>query len=217
MTTLLIGATGATGRAVLAEATEPLRAFARRPETLGDVADMHEVVQGDVNDPASLVRALDGVDTVISVLGSRPGRKDRGLLANGTRRILETMVETGTQRLICVTGMGAGDSRGRGPWWYDALVRPTILRGVYADKENQEELIRASGTQWVIVRPAVLTNDSAPRRAVVARGPLERGTAMGAVSRHQVARFLLGEAAHPQWQGQTVHLFTESGRGSRTQ
>lgn len=37
------------------------------------------------------------------------------------------------------------------------LVSP-FLRDEYADKELQEEVIRQSGLDWVIVRPMILTN-----------------------------------------------------------
>ena len=45
------------------------------------------------------------------------------------------------RRLICVTGFGAGDSRGRGGLFYNAALC-LILRRIYADKDAQEWIIR---------------------------------------------------------------------------
>ena len=207
---LLIGATGPMGRAVLDRAVPdntgtPVRAFARSPEALADVGV--DVVRGDVLDRDSLIAALEGTSGVISVLGSRPTSKDAHLLEEGTANIIAAMAETGIRRLVCVTGMGAGSSRGHGPWWYDRIVRPTILRGVYADKDRQETLIREADLDATIVRPAVLSDKphSATVRAVVDLAPGEK---MGSITRRDVADFLLAESLTGTHIGQTVHLFT---------
>jgi hypothetical protein len=42
-------------------------------------------------------------------------------------------------RLIAVTGLGAGDSRGHGGFLYDALAFPLLLKRVY-DARGQESL-----------------------------------------------------------------------------
>ncbi|HEY4861196.1 MAG TPA: NAD(P)H-binding protein, partial [Xanthobacteraceae bacterium] len=60
-------------------------------------------------------------------------------------------------RLICVTGFGAGDSRGRGGVLYRAAFH-LLLGRVYDDKDVQERIVRRSKLDWVIVRPVILTN-----------------------------------------------------------
>ncbi|WP_169801671.1 NAD(P)H-binding protein [Millisia brevis] len=206
--TLVIGSTGPMGREVLKRAADvgaTVRAFARTPAALDGVTD--DVAQGNVLDGDSLLAALDGVDAVISVLGSRPGRGDKHLLEEGTRAVVEAMRRSGCRRLVCVTGMGAGSSRGHGPLWYDALVRPTILRGVYADKERQEKVIETSGLDWTIVRPAVLVAkpQDRPVKAAVELGRTEK---MGPLTRADVAAFLLDDVASRDHVGAVVHLYT---------
>ena len=49
------------------------------------------------------------------------------------------------KRLIAVTGLGAGDSRGHGGLLYDAVVFPLLLKRVYDDKDVQEWIIKSSG------------------------------------------------------------------------
>ncbi len=206
---LLIGSTGPLGRLVVQQAAARgvrVRAFARNPAALNDLG-VADVAKGDVNDVGTIEAALSEVDTVISVLGSKPGKKSAHLLADGTTNILTAMNNAGARRLICVTGMGAGSSRGHGPFWYDKIVRPTILRAVYADKENQEALIEASGLEWTIVRPAVLTNKPTGK-PVIARASLAPREKMGSVSRDDVAVFLLNEASNPEHVRQVVHLYT---------
>lgn len=61
-------------------------------------------------------------------------------------------------RLVCITGMGAGDSAGHGGVVFDNLIFPLLLGKVYVDKDRQEGIIRCSGLDWILVRPAVLNN-----------------------------------------------------------
>jgi hypothetical protein len=54
--------------------------------------------------------------------------------------------------LICVTGFGAGDSRGRGGLLYNTAFW-LFLGRVYADKDLQERVIRRSRLDWTIFGP----------------------------------------------------------------
>jgi NAD(P)H-binding len=67
------------------------------------------------------------------------------------------MEEAQIKRLICVTGFGAGDSRGYGGFLYSAAFRLLVGR-LYDDKDVQERIVRSSELDWVIVRPVILTN-----------------------------------------------------------
>src|SRR5215469_16411903 len=79
-------------------------------------------------------------------------------LSIGTRHVITAMQHHGVRRLICESSLGIGDTRWRLGFIYNALLIPLFLRNVFADKELQERLIRESGLDWVIVRPAALTN-----------------------------------------------------------
>lgn len=67
------------------------------------------------------------------------------LLWEGARNLIEAMSQAGLRRFVCVTGLGAGDSRGHGGFLYDRIIRPLILGQVYRDKDRQEAVVRASG------------------------------------------------------------------------
>jgi hypothetical protein len=47
-------------------------------------------------------------------------------------------------RLVAITGIGAGDSAGHGGVLFDKLICPLLLRHVYADKNRQEAIIKAT-------------------------------------------------------------------------
>ena len=62
--------------------------------------------------------ALAGVDAVIQTLGVSPTPElilgGTRLFSVATRILVNAMEASAVRRLICVTGFGAGDSRGRG-------------------------------------------------------------------------------------------------------
>jgi NAD(P)H-binding len=76
------------------------------------------------------------------------------------------MEKAQVNRLICVTGFGAGDSRGHGGCLYNVAVH-LLLGRVYDDKDVQERIVRRSKLDWVIVRPVILTDGR--RRTPIAR------------------------------------------------
>lgn len=74
---------------------------------------------------------------------------------------------------------------------------PLLLRKVYADKDRQEAIVRASGLDWVLVRPAVL-NDRPTRHSVRALTELA-GFHGGSVARADVAGFVLDQVHGDTW------------------
>ncbi len=119
-----------------------------------------ERLDGDALDRHTIERALEGVDAVIQTLGVSPTPElifgGTRLFSATTRILVNAMEASAVKRLICVTGFGAGDSRGRGGLLYNAALC-LILRRIYADKDAQEWIIRRSRLDWTIVRPTVLT------------------------------------------------------------
>ncbi|MDD4964939.1 MAG: SDR family oxidoreductase [Gallionella sp.] len=207
---LLIGATGLTGQHILRQAESQglrVRALVRRPSNLpAEHIAAHEVLRGDVLDLAALTDAMTGVDVVISVLGTPLTVKPVSLLSVGTTNLIQAMQTSGVQRLLCVTGMGAGDSRGHGGFVYDHLILPTLLRSIYADKDRQEQIVARSDLDWVLVRPARLVNRTAPQRyREITQFNDEQ---MHTISRIDVADFLVNESLFPRYHQQTVNLTT---------
>lgn len=68
----------------------------------------------------------------------------------------------------------------------------TLLRGLFADKKSAEEKLRASGLDWTIVYPVLLTNGPLTERYRVGERLKLHG--MPRISRADVAHFILNEA-----------------------
>ena len=156
---LVIGASRGIGletvKALLAKNQE-VRAFARSTATIPLDNERLEKVDGDALDRRDIDRALEGVDAVIQSLGVSFGPqtvlKGTTLFSTSSRVLVDAMRTKGIKRLIAVTGLGAGDSRGHGGLLYSALLFPLVLKRVYDDKDVEEQIVRASGLDWTTVR-----------------------------------------------------------------
>jgi uncharacterized protein YbjT (DUF2867 family) len=200
MKILVLGATGATGRLIVGEAVAKgyeVVALVRSKAKAADLAGA-ELVEGDARDAAALTRAIAGCDAVVSSLGSAMSPfREVTLLSTATRALVSVMAQQGVRRLICITGMGAGDSRGHGGFFYDRLFLPLLLRKVYEDKDRQEEAIRASTLEWTIVRPTVL-NDKPARGRIQALTDLS-DVHGGTIARADVADFVVRQLTAETW------------------
>jgi putative NADH-flavin reductase len=156
----IFGSTGGIGRQIVAQALEQGRdvtAFARNPEKLDQKHKKLEVVKGDVLDVASVEHAVQGQDAVFCTLGM-PVMDKSGLRANGTKTIIRAMEKTGVKRFVCLSALGVGDSRDILPFYYKYFIVPLVMRNLFADHEAQENHIKRSRLDWIIVRPGNFTN-----------------------------------------------------------
>ena len=197
---LVLGATGGTGRLIVSQALargHDVTALVRSPEKVSDLKGA-KVVVGDVRDEKALLEALRGQDAVVSALGTpaSPFRKVR-LLSTATRALVSAMKAEHVSRLVCITGIGAGDSAGHGGFLFDNVIFPLLLKKVYADKNRQEAIVRDSGLDWILVRPSVL-NDKPRDGSIRALTDLSDFHG-GSISRQDVATFVLDQLRADAW------------------
>ncbi len=158
MKVVVFGATGRTGKLLVAEALargHHATAFARNPQSLDLKHPNLVVVQGDVLDARSVSRAMAGQDAVLCALGTL-ARKPGTAVSEGTRNITKAMRDFGVRRLVCLSAAGVlGDDAG---FLFGRIVLPLLLRRVFAEKRLQLSVIQESGLDWVLVRPLMLTD-----------------------------------------------------------
>jgi putative NADH-flavin reductase len=207
MKLLVIGATRGIGLDVLQQALQAgheVTALARNPRSLPVSHENLKVIKGDILDKDVIEEAVKGQDAVCVTIGIKATRKPVSIFSEGTRTVVEAMKKSSCRRLICVTGIGAGESRGHGGFLYDKVFNPLFLKTIYEDKDRQEAIVRESGLDWVIVRPGFLTNGA---RTGKYRALTElSGVKAGKISRADVADFILREAAEMKYRGQTPLL-----------
>lgn len=184
----IFGATGGTGRCLLEQALVQgyeVTAFTRKPRGPAVHRSGVTVVQGDVLDPQRVLAAVAGQQAVLSALGTSRG-SPRDVCSRGTKNIIDAMKQQNVRRLIVETAYGAGETREAG--FYSKMLR-IVLRGLMIDKDVQEQYIRDSGLEWVIVRPPRLTHG--PKRGVYQAGVDMRMSPFATISRADVADFML--------------------------
>jgi len=152
-----------------------------------------EKVTGNAVDSSTIRSTVEGVDVVVQTVGvdiaPRSIFERTTLFSQSTRILVDAMKAAGVKRLIAVTGLGAGDSRGHGGLLYDAVVFPLFLKRVYDDKDVQEWIVRSSGLDWTIVRPGLLTNRPPTGRYRILTAAHD--WRFGIISRADVADFIV--------------------------
>ena len=193
MQILIIGASKGIGlettRQALAAGYD-VRALARSATSINMTDAKLEKMPGDALNRQDVEVALAEVDVVIVTLGIglRDLFKPVRLFSESTRVLIAAMTEKSVNRLICITGFGAGDSQ--------TSIAPLqrfpfkiVFGHAYDDKGRQEELIKQSGLDWTIARPGVLLNGARTGRYKVLRDPSEWRN--GIIARANVADFLV--------------------------
>ena len=188
---LLLGATGGTGREIVAQAVQQgyeVTALVRRPGKAA-LPEGVRVLPGNITDDTeALARAMPGQEVVISTLGVGKALRSGGLIARSAPLIVRAMDRQGIRRLIFMSAYGVGAT------WKDVPILPRMLMGVlfrdlYGDKKLGEDALRRSELDWTLVHPVTLTNGRRTGRYRVGERLKLRG--FPTVSRADVAEFLL--------------------------
>jgi putative NADH-flavin reductase len=196
MKLIVVGATGGTGRQVVAQALSAghmVTAVARHPDALAMRHDRLMVLRGDVLEPATLMQPLAGQDAVVSALGAR-GRAPATVFSAGVSNIMQAMKAGGVRRLICISAAALDP----GPGLLRSIAKSILyrmLRHAYDDMECMEALVKESDFDWTIIRAPMLTNK--PRTGeyqVAINKHLARGWS---IARADLADYIVTHLADP--------------------
>lgn len=202
MKVLIVGAGGRLGKMLTSEALKQgheVTALVRDFKQLSGLQNQRlKIVKGDVLHIGQLDIPMEAQQAVICSLGVKGTREKVTALSQGTDNLIRAMQRHNVRRLLCITGVGAGDSRGHGGFIYDRFIQPLFLKSIYEDKNRQERLVERSDRDWMLIRPARLTDGpaSSPFSAVqtvrgLRAGKMSRaGLAKWTVQQLQVNRFL---------------------------
>jgi len=144
------------------------------------------LIAGDVTKKADVAKvfANGDIDGVVIALGGKTADVGETMLTDGTKNVMDVMKENGVKRVSVVTSIGAGESKDQAPFFFKILMA-TAMKKTFNDKNNQEEVVRASGLEYCIVRPGGLTVKPPTGIINVIEGEA------GSISRADVAQFCL--------------------------
>ena len=205
MKLVVFGSTGTIGRHLVVQALDQghmVSAFARNPAKLEVEHANLTAVQGDALDSASVKMAVDGQAAVLCALGAGAKGATR---SEGTRNIVRAMEKAGVSRLVCLSTLGVGSSRANLGFFWKHIMFGLLLRRAYADHVSQENCVKESHLDWIIVRPGAFTDGD--RTGAYRHGfPSTDRTIKGKISRADVADFMLKQLTDPMYLRETPGL-----------
>lgn len=169
MKILTLGATGRTGKLLVEEAVKQgykINVLVRDENKLTINSASITVFEGTPANRQELTKAMPGCDAILSALNiSRtsdfpwaPLRTAKDFLSGSMKNIIEVADELKIKRVIVVTAWGTTETKKDIPWWFNWLIEHSNIGYAYHDHELQEDLLKKSGLNYTIVRPAGLTN-----------------------------------------------------------
>jgi len=191
MKVVVIGATGTIGRLAVEQMLEvghEVTAFARNPSSLDLVHENLTLAPGNARDLTAVKLAVAGQDAVVVTLGSGKSLTSR-IRSEGTMAVIQAMQAEGIHRLIVQSTLGAHESWPNLNFWWKRVMFGGILKKVFKDHELQEQLVRASGLDWTIVRPGAFSDAPLGGEYREAFGPEQRKLKL-TIGRADIAAFL---------------------------
>ena len=158
------------------------------------------IVTGDAQDPTAVRKAVSGQDAVIDTIGGKTPYKSTDLESAAAQNIIQAMQAEGVRRLVVISMMGIGDSADQAPFWYEHLLVPTFLHGSTKDKTAMESKVNASGLDFVIARPPLLTDDPATGSVKL----VGEGSKGHKITRADLAQFLIDQLSTDRHLGHAV-------------
>jgi putative NADH-flavin reductase len=205
----ILGATGKTGGHAMElalAAGHEVRALARDPAKLAKQHAALTVVKGDATNSEDVKTLVAGCDAVIACLGP-PNLGRTTLRTDSARAIVAAMQATGVKRVVWLSALGVGDSlpQMRKTSWLAAHVFvPLVVKRTYVDALAAEDVLRASGLDFVLARPPQLT-DKAPTGTVI-EVPDDQKLPRLRITRADVASWMVKAATTSAFDRQAVTI-----------
>jgi uncharacterized protein YbjT (DUF2867 family) len=219
----IIAATGGVGRQLLAQALDAgheVTVVARNPARLPrDAQAAARIVTADLarSDPHVLESAVAGADAVLSALGPHTNA-DAGIAAPGTAAIISAMRAAGVARIVAISASPVATTPSPDrphPPRHDPgdgflmrqvgnRIAKTLFGKVYDDLARMEDVLRASGLDWTVLRPPQLTGKPLSGRYRTAVGRNVRGGVR--IPRADVAHYMLAVLDQPDTIGQVIGI-----------
>ncbi len=204
MNVLVIGAAGKTGTAVVEQALaagHEVTAFVQKADDY-KVPNVR-VVEGDATSRADMDTAVRGQDAILNTIGGKTPYKATTLESSAASAIIASMQQNGVRRLVVTSMLGVGDSEAN-ETFYERLLMSTFLRGADKDKSAMESAVESSGLDWVILRPAILSDDPATGNVRVFSAKTDEKAHK--ITRADVAAFMLAQLASDEYLHQDVTI-----------
>ena len=152
-----------------------------------------KMIIGDATNKVDLLHSIQSAEAIIVTLGTVKNTKFTTLFSDFAKLMVEINRENKIDvPFIFVTGFGAGESKNYVSWLIKFFLN-YLLKDVYADKTNMEEIITTSDMNWTVVRPGRLLDKELTEKYRI-ENKLFKGINIGGINRADVADFLIKQA-----------------------
>ncbi|MGB3558040.1 MAG: NAD(P)H-binding protein [Geitlerinemataceae cyanobacterium] len=205
MKAFVAGATGETGRRIVAELLDrniPVRALVRDLAAARSILPSQvELVTGDVLQPDTLRSAIGDSTVVLCATGAKPSLDPFGpyrVDLEGTKNLVDVAQEKGIEHFVLVTSLCVSQ-----------LFHPLNLFWlILVWKKQAEEYLVKSNLTYTIVRPGGLKNEDYPA-AIVMRSADTMFE--GSIPRQKVAQVCVQALSQPESRNKIVEIVAEPG------
>lgn len=207
MKILVLGASGRTGKLIVAQAISQghqVTALVRNPASL-EAQDGLTIIQGTPTDMTDLATAERGTEAILVALNN-PRKSDAPWSKPVTTEkiltpVAKNIIALGGKRVVFLSAIGVGDSLKDTAWFMRFMIQRTNMSYAYADHNSAEQAFRASDASWTLVRAMGLSNSDKEKQLVVGTATTPKPGMM--VRRSAVARFMLECAKNGSHIGET--------------
>lgn len=204
----ILGATGKTGGHAMRRALEAghhVRVLARDPAKLTTKHERLEVIRGDATKPEDCATLVEGCDAVIGTLGP-PNLGVTTVRQDAAKAVTSAMKDKGVKKIVWLSALGVGDNIAQAKLtsFLVATYIKLMLKKTYADADMAEQVLRASGLDYVLARPPGITDKTAT--GVIVEVPEDKKLPRIRCTRDDVAAWMLEAATTSTFDRQAVTI-----------
>ncbi|WP_145047611.1 NAD(P)-dependent oxidoreductase [Paenibacillus xylanexedens] len=161
MNIIVFGATGKTGREIVAGALKKgyqVTAFVRNPSKLNMPHPNLHVHTGEITnlkDVDSVLKAQH-YDVAYSAIGSKGMFKREPLLIQAMHNMVKASEQNGVGKFVHISFAGVRSDASKLGLLYKLIV-PNVMRNLLHDHREKDAVIKQSSLNWVLVQPPILT------------------------------------------------------------
>ncbi|HEX8460333.1 MAG TPA: NAD(P)H-binding protein [Segetibacter sp.] len=198
----VFGATGQVGKKIILYAIakgHTVRAFGRNVSTLVDEDirdDKFEAIQGSVFDKEEVNAALQGADTVLSVLGGGTDGVDK-TRSLGIKIIAGQMQEAGLKRIVALGGSGVLSTRD-GRFIIDQPDYPEEFLAVGREHLQAYLNLKATTLDWTFVCAPTIKDEDATENYITS-DEFPPSPNKNVITSGDLAHFMVDEAENVQY------------------
>ena len=159
----------------------PVHALCRRQESIDELSKMPGVkaMMGDALDEAAVQSCMEGCVAAITTLGGKPEEGKQRVDYAGNSNVIEQAGILGVERIILVTSVGCGNTKGAVSQQVYAVLEEALI----AKNKAERDLRTYTNLDWTIIRPGGLKSEAPTGKSILTEDIM----ASGVINRADVA------------------------------